>query len=133
VSDGDVIPQKAHIDLVELNRAVLEDAVIRVIPLAESGRVSGNHPVGVGMLRLYGLSAFPQETGYADEVGIRRKQLTERIQIVAIPSCLESRDSATHVLIITGRRSKSAGDQQGVQHGHSSEHGPQCAPRRCHG
>ena len=111
VSDGNVLSQEAHIDLLESYRAVLEDSVIRLVPCTESWRIGRNYPVGVGMLRLYGLPAYPQGACHVDEVGVGRKELTESIQIVVVPSRRESRDRAMHVLSVIRRRRKSAGDQ----------------------
>jgi hypothetical protein len=90
--DSDFLPQEANIDLVELQRAVLEDSVISAILFAESWRVGRNHPVAVGMLRLYGLPACPQDTCHVDKIGIRRKELTEGMQIVADPR-MKARES----------------------------------------
>jgi hypothetical protein len=58
-NDGDFVAQEANIELVELQRAVLEDSVITAVLFAEPWRISRNHAVDVGMLRLYGLSARP--------------------------------------------------------------------------
>jgi hypothetical protein len=52
------------------------------------------------MLRLDGLTACPQDTCHVHELGVRCKELTEGIQIVAIPSCCEPADNLAHVLRI---------------------------------
>ena len=102
--DGDFLAQQTNIDLVELQRAVLEDSVITVILFAESWRIRRNHAVAVGMLSLDGLPACPQDTCHVDEIGVRRKELTEGIQIVAVPSRCEPGDNVSHVLHIILRR-----------------------------
>jgi hypothetical protein len=75
VSDGDFLPQEANIDLIELQSAVLEDAVITAIRFAESWRISRNHAVAAGMLRLNGLPASPQETCHVDKTASGAKSL----------------------------------------------------------
>jgi hypothetical protein len=84
------------------------------------------------MLCLYGLSAFPQDTCYVDELGVRRKKLTKSIQIVPVPSRCDLGDNRSHMIRIALRR-QNAVSRQASQHGDGGEHGRNFLHSSCHG
>ena len=100
VRQGDVLFQEAHIDSVELHRAVLEDAVVLRQGLGDM-RTLRDCAVRPCMVALNFVASFHEDSRHVDKVSVGSKQFAETVHVVVIPGGCELRDNVPNARLIS--------------------------------